>query len=78
MTEAQRPVAPAAGQADARATAAREPSVILGGAGTGQKGIYMDTQQIPASLAEPTMQAGQPAPPTTATEPSTQPSSNPE
>ncbi len=38
----------------------------------------MDTQQIPASLAEPTMQAGQPAPPTTATEPSTQPSSNPE
>jgi hypothetical protein len=74
MTDRDRPES----AADARATGAAERSVILGGGGTGQKGIYIDAQQIPTSLSQPTMQAGQPAPPATAAEPPSQPPSNPE
>jgi hypothetical protein len=77
MTDQDRPAASAAGRTGSGTTGASEPSVILGG-GTGQKGIYMDARQVPMSLSEPTMQAGQPAAPTTATEAAAQPSPNPE
>jgi hypothetical protein len=55
-----------------------EPNALLGG-GAGEKGMFVDLQQVPTTLSERTMEPAQPAVPVTAAErPGSDSSASPE